>query len=240
VRTSASVTKVGGHEAVVNGEAVTANVIIGADGPRSIVAKSFGLPANKDMYPAVTAFAEGDFEPVMEMHFGSVAPGAYAWVLPKKHGANVGVGVAPRWAKGRISDYFEIYRANRQLNVPGRLVGKHVPSCGPIAKTVEGNALLVGDAAGHVIAVSGGGIPIAMICGRIAGRTAAHAALRGGKLTDYETEWRAQVAKPLARAVTTKRMASFFFGSDRRLQFSMSLLGARRMGRIVRCRLPFP
>ncbi len=85
----------------------SAKVVVGADGPLSMVAQSLNLPRVKELYPAVTVHATGDFESIMEMYFGGVAPGAYAWVLPKKEGANVGVGFSPRWAKGSLSQYLK-------------------------------------------------------------------------------------------------------------------------------------
>lgn len=239
IRTSAQVASVQGNEVRTVDETYRAPVIVGADGPISRVAKGLGLPPNKAMYPAVTSQARGDFEPVMEMHFG-IAPGAYAWVLPKKNGANVGIGISPRFAKKRVGDYYKDFIATRKLEVMGRPMGKYVPSCGPVTRTCTENGMLVGDAAGHVIAVNGGGIPIAMVCGRLAGQVAADHVNRKVPLSRYEELWRGQVEKPLRTAVHTQMLASLFFGSPRRLEFSMNVLGARRMGNILRCRPSFP
>jgi digeranylgeranylglycerophospholipid reductase len=240
VRTCAQVISIQGTEVRTRDETYRAKVVIGADGPISKVARSLGLPRNADMYPAVTAQASGDFEPVMEMYFGGVAPGAYAWVLPKKNGANVGVGVAPRYSDGRVGDYFQDFVEQRKLEVAGRPIGKYVPSNGPIKRTFTTSGLVVGDAAGHVMAVNGGGIPIAMICGRIAGRSVADHLSNATPLSFYEEQWRQQVGRPLRTAVHTKMLASLFFGGPRRLEFSMRMLGARRMGNILRCRPSFP
>jgi len=238
VLTNTLVTSVRGNEVRTRDEAYRAKVIVGADGPVSRVAKGLGLPPNKVLYPAVTQQALGDFEPVMEMHFG-IAPGAYAWVLPKGKGANVGAGVSPRWAERRAGDYFQDFVKTRGLETVGRMMGKYVPSSGPIPRSSTERGMLVGDAAGHVIAVNGGGIPIAMICGRLAGRAAADRVNKGTPLSRYEELCRRQVYKPLRTAVHTQWLASFFFGSPRRLEFSMVVLGERRMGNILRCRPSF-
>jgi digeranylgeranylglycerophospholipid reductase len=239
VLTDALVTSVQGNVVRTRDEVYRAKVIVGADGPVSRVAKGLGLPPNKELYPAVTQQAVGDFEPVMEMHFG-IAPGAYAWVLPKAKGANVGAGISPRWAKKRAGDYFQDFVRTRKLETVGRMMGKYVPSSGPIARSCTEDGMLVGDAAGHVIAVNGGGVPIAMICGRLAGRVAAERVNKGTPLSRYEELCRDQVYKPLRTAVHTQWLASFFFGSARRLEFSMLVLGERRMGNILRCRPSFP
>ena len=240
IRTSVRVEGVEGTEVITSDGRIKAKVVVGADGPTSRVASSLGFPKNRDSYPAVTGQAEGDFEPIMEMHFGSLAPGAYAWVLPKAQGANVGVGCAPRLSDGKVTEYYDIFLKQRDLTVKGRPVGKLVPSNGPIRRTASETALLVGDAAGHVMAVNGGGVPIAMICGRLAGQAAAAHVRHGTPLKEYEREWRRQVAKPLHTALNTKRLATLFLGGRRRLEWSMGVVGARRMGKMIRCRPVFP
>ena len=137
-------------------------------------------------------------------------------------------------------EYYDNFLKNRGLKVNTRTVGKMVPSNGPIARTASENALLVGDAAGHVMAVNGGGIPIAMICGRIAGRAAASYVRDGTTMKEYEREWRQQVGKPLQTAVNTKRLATLFFGTSRRTEWAMGVVGARRMGKMIRLRPVFP
>lgn len=218
---------------------VRAKVVIGADGPLSVVAKSLGLERSWDLCPAASTFAKGDFEPVPEMYFGNVAPGGYAWVIPKKGGANVGLGYSEKYARGNLSFYWREFLKFRPLQV-GKLHGKTVPMSGPIPTTVKGNALVVGDAAGQVMAVNGGGIPIALICGRIAGTMAAASIQSGRDLLEYEREWRRQVGGPLGTALSTKRLAMMMFGSQWRLEQSMRFLGPRGMGRAIRCQsVPF-
>jgi digeranylgeranylglycerophospholipid reductase len=213
---------------------VRAKVVVGADGPLSMVARSLGLERSWDLCPAASTFAKGDFEPVPEMYFGNVAPGGYAWVIPKKGGANVGLGYSQRYARGNLTFYWREFLKFRPLEV-GRLNGKTVPMSGPIASTVKGDALVVGDAAGQVMAVNGGGIPIAMICGHIAGEAAAAAVVGSAELTDYERRWRRQVGGPLRTALGTKRLAMLMFGSQWRLEQAMRFLGPKRMGRAIRC-----
>jgi digeranylgeranylglycerophospholipid reductase len=218
---------------------IEAKVIIGADGPLSLVGKKVGLERSYDLCPAITAEARGDFGHVPEMYFGNLAPGGYAWIIPKRTGANVGLGFSRRYQKRTLSQYFADFIAFKHLDV-GRPSGKMVPMSGPIPRTVAGDALLVGDAAGQVMPVNGGGIPIALICGRIAGRAAADFVKKGTDLDEYEREWRRQVGGPLRTAVHTKSLASLAFGSRWRLEWAMRFLGPRRMGKAIRCQSVFP
>ena len=216
-------------------------VIIGADGPGSRVARNLGLKKNRNPYPAVTAQAKGDFEPYVVMYFGGLAPGAYSWIIPKKGQANIGVGFAPKFAKSNLSEYFDTFVNREGFDVITRMEGKFVPSEGPIDNTVSGNGMVVGDAAGHVISVNGGGIPLAMIAGRICGEVAADNVLSGRSLEDYQTEWRNVMLKPLKTAAFNKKRAyNFAFHSEWTTRMCMAILGRRRMTNLIQCRRIFP
>lgn len=233
VATGTTCLRVRGGEVVTNRGTFTAKVVIGADGPRSRVAREVGLPWPVSS-PAMSATIDGDFTDVTELFFGNLAPGGYAWIIPKRACANVGLGTWQHF-NGKLTSLFDAFLAKRHLpRVRG--TGGYVPVLGPIAQTVRGNTLLVGDAAGHVMATNGGGINVAMICGRIAGRVAADHVERGVPLSTYEAAWRAVVGERLETGARIKRLADRFFPSDRLLELAMVLLGRRRMERAIRCR----
>jgi len=213
---------------------VRARVIVGADGPNSKVARSAGLDRPRTRYPAVTCQADGQFEPVIKMYFGGVAPGGYAWVIPKRRGANIGAGFNPALLKERPSELFGRFVSRLGVRVRDVTMG-FVPQSGPVPRTVGGNVLTVGDAAGHVMATNGGGIPIAMIAGRIAGQTVKEHLRGGTPLTEYERRWRAVLGKPLADALWTRKLADLFFPTDRRTEFAMAVLRKRGLARAIRC-----
>src|SRR5256885_11108270 len=100
---------------------------------------------------------------------------------------------------------------------------------GPPPRTVKDNAMLVGDAAGMVMATNGGGNNVAMIAGRIAGMTAADHLLDGTPLDAYESRWRAAVGGPLAQGVRIKRLAERFFGSERPPEAAYGLVRTPRV-----------
>ncbi len=232
---------------IENGRAITSQgdieykVIIGADGPGSRVGRSLGLQGNKNPYPAVTAQARGDFEPYVTMFFGGIAPGAYSWFIPKHGQANVGVGFSPKFASGNVHEYFDKFVSKHDLDVITKVEGKHVPSEGPIPNTVSGNGMVVGDAAGQVISVNGGGVPLALIAGRICGEVAADNVLDGRPLEDYQTIWRQHMLKPLKTAAFNKKLAdTFAFHTEFTTGLCMGILGKRRMDNLIRCKRIFP
>lgn len=236
LRTETAVTSVQGTQVHTNRGVFEGKVIIGCDGPRSTVAKSAGLPWPVSA-PAMSATADGDFSDATEMFFGNLAPGGYAWIIPKAHCANVGLGTWERF-RGNLRSLYDRFLSARGIH-GGKPTGGYVPVLGPIERTVEGNVLLAGDAAGMVMATNGGGINVSMLAGRMAGRTAAAHLLDGVPLAEYELLWRAALYGPLAEGVKIKHLADRFFGSDALLEASMILLGRRRMGRAIRCQRLF-
>lgn len=193
------------------------------------------------MYPAATAQIKGDFEPYVHMYFGDVAPGAYGWIIPKNGRANIGIGISPKFKNKALSKYFDRFALNHNLEEYSKLKGKYVPSEGPICKTVMKNGLVVGDAAGQVISVNGGGIPLAMIAGYICGTVAGKNINGIGSLDDYERGWRHVLEKPLKTAAFNKKLADIFaFGSSRSTSACIRILGSRRLGNLIRCKSIFP
>jgi digeranylgeranylglycerophospholipid reductase len=217
---------------------INAKVIVGADGPNSRTAREAGMRNPESRYPAVTCQVEGDFEPVIKMLFGTFAPGGYAWVIPKRKGANIGIGFNPKLLKERPSELFARFISGFDTKVSDVAMG-FVPQSGPVERTVSGKVLLVGDAAGQVMATNGGGIPIAMIAGRIAGQTVKEHLKGGLPLWEYERRWKKVLEKPLADSLWTRRLSDYFFPTDRRTEFAMSVLGKWGLARAIRCKRVF-
>lgn len=225
------------HAQTSSGE-IEFKVLVGADGPLSRTRASLGLKRPRALSQAITTHAEGEWDDRVRMYFGSIAPGGYAWIIPKSRGANVGLGVQKEYADQPLIKVLNRFLETHGIE-KGELAYGQVPVSGPIRKTVMGNALLVGDSAGQVMATNGGGIPIAMICGRIAGRAVVRHLRHGGQLSDYEREWRRQLQKPLKNASRAKALADIMFKSDGRLRFAMKLLGSNGLERAILCKKVF-
>lgn len=214
---------------------VRAKVVVGADGPNSRTARAAGLQNPALRYPAVTCQARGEFDPAVKMFFGSVAPGGYAWTIPKRGGANVGLGFDPKVFRGSPRAAFDRFVEKLGCECGAVTMGI-VPMSGPVRSTVRGNVMLVGDAAGQTMATNGGGIPTAMIAGRIAGRTIQEHLAGACQLSAYEGRWRRVMLDPLKTSVRIRRMADVAFRSDAFLGVAMSILGRRGLDRAIRCK----
>lgn len=232
LRTQTNCLAVKGREVVTDRGSFPAKVIVGSDGPNSRVAKSVGLP-RPVTGPAMSCLVEGDFTSVTDLFFGSLAPGGYAWIIPKDGCANVGLGAWQHF-DGNLGHLFAKFLRGHGWKEQ-RGTGGHVPVLGPVERTVAPPVILAGDSAGHVMATNGGGINVSMIAGRIAGNTAADHVQHGVPLEAYEARWRAAVGGPLRRGARIKRLADRFFANDRVLEGAMVLLGRTRMARAIRC-----
>lgn len=232
----------------------TAKVVVGADGTNSIVAKSLGdqfVHSDSDLSPSLQyVIRDGDVDPsVIEMYFGcKIAPGGYSWVIPKGDGlVNVGFGMRRSIAQDNTPlraylDRFVFKTLSSSLKsakIESR-VGAIIPVGGPLKKTWSKDVLLVGDAAGHVMASNGGGIPTALCGGEIAGDTIISHLNGNVPLSDYEEQWRAEFGKELDTALRVLRVADTVMPSDAITDICMRLAGVRFLEPLIRCRLPLP
>jgi len=234
---------------------ISARVVVAADGAYSLIARRGGLPVPKDPYDYAVGYqhemVDVDQDPsTIEMYFGEhYAPGTYAWIIPKGRDiANVGIGArAPYMKPGlRIRDYFDRF-VKKHPDASERLRGAKstavkvgfIPVSGPLRKTYGADILAVGDAAGQTIPSVGGGIPPALICGRIAGRAIARYLLEGEPLGLYEEEWRRQLGETLGNSLRIRRMVDLLFSSDRRfnLAVKMGLVNEETVMKVVLCRI---
>ncbi len=179
-----------------------ARVVVGADGPRSVVARAAGLPPPRKTIVGVQAVMR--YSPPrddgVEVWLGrGVVPNFFAWAVPAApHTARVGLGTDdPKQAKALFDRW--VARRFAGCEILGFQSGA-IP-VGPAPRTVTDGVLLVGDAAGQAKPTSGGGIYTGIACAQIAGEVAARAALAGDAsertLTEYERRWRRLLGREL-------------------------------------------
>lgn len=174
-------------------ESVVADAVIAADGANSIVAKQVGAE-RPQVYLAVqeklelAGEAKKFYEDRCDIWYGAgISPNLYGWVFPKADFATIGTG-AP-YGHGRfMDDYMAAFKKRLNGRIDGTKLLKrqaHPLPMGPIKKKVYGNFLLVGDAAGTVMPISGEGI----YYGIMSGKLAAEAVIKGD-FASYDREWK--------------------------------------------------
>ena len=164
---------------------VKAKVVIGADGPEGRVGNWLGLNtkvALSEMESGIQYEMTNlnlEKSDTIEFYFGSVAPGGYAWIFPKGYDtANVGIDVSSVKADKSALEYLNDFVEGNSQTKDGQIVEINAggnPLCGVFDEIISDNLMLVGDAAGCVSPITGGGIDTALESGMIAGRVAAKA-----------------------------------------------------------------
>lgn len=234
----------------------TGSVLIGAEGPNSVVGKSRGLVREPDPMGVGTAF-EYELTGVdvdksaVEMYFGKkYVPGGYAWIISQgDDNANIGVGVRAALFEENMCarDYLNRFMYEHPIaseKLAGgtvmSVVAGLVPVGGAPASTATKDTLIAGDAAGHIIATNGGGISTAMIGGKIAGETAAEHLLGKCELEAYDRRWREQMGLEIRTAVYVRKLMDNLMKSDALMSRAIRMISPEHMKEIQCGRLPAP
>lgn len=167
-----------------NRDEYDATVVIGADGYGSRVARSLGVKERSEPIPTlqyIMANCKIEYPDVVRFFLGNdIAPGGYAWIFPRSEKvAGVGIGVRGASAKLYLDRF--VKRFEKELGSAKILDyrGAPVPVGGMIKNCVLDGAILVGDAAGCVIPLTGAGIHSSIAAGLAAGDVAADATFEG-------------------------------------------------------------
>ncbi|HEU4350708.1 MAG TPA: geranylgeranyl reductase family protein [Burkholderiales bacterium] len=207
VRLSSFIRKVSGNGVVelADGSALRAQVIIGADGPRSRAGRAIGAVNGELVETRQITAALREPYAATDIFLSAEIPGGYGWLFPKGDLANLGAGVSPQH-KGRLKIIVARLHASQSKRVSSEvltLTGGAIPVGGMLKAygALQGTVvLLAGDAAGLANPVTGAGIAAAVHSGRLAGQAAAN-----GKFKQYEEELEDVYRAALERALQRRR-----------------------------------
>jgi len=192
-----------------------AKLAIFADGPSTLASKKFkGIGFQREQQKALAAIYDIEWRnnPFEHLEFffdRNVSPWGYGWIFPKKDWLNVGVGCSISKMRGNIRTYLDFLVdkhpvASKKLH--GRQKLTFAASIIPLAhaeKIFDDRILVVGDAAGMVDPLWGGGIGYAIKGGMLAAEVAVKAleknSFDGTLLSQFEQEWKKGKAYKLIR-----------------------------------------
>ena len=189
------------------GEVITSHstyrtrIVVGADGINSVVRRSMNVTLPNVIGAAqVIAKYESESEDTVEIFVGNkVAPGFFAWVIPLFDDlAKIGVA-----SYGH--SWFYLRNLLKRLRArPLSVHGGGIP-IGTVPRSYHKGMLIVGDAAGHVKATSGGGVYPGLRAARCAVDTISEAIDSGSyglsSMRKYESCWRRGIGKELSNAL---------------------------------------
>ncbi len=206
-------------------------VAVLACGCGSALVEQAGMGKAGDWKMGVQADVDLLGEPGVEIHLGNLyAPGSFAWVVPLQAGR----GLIGLLARRDTKKHFECFRA--KLEAENRVAaGMLKPrfrgiTLKPPAHTFAERVLLVGDAAGQVKPVSGGGIYYGLLCADVAAgclkSALAEDDLSARRLSSYQRGWR----DLLGKEIFTSYLAQKIYGGFSDLWLERLLGAARKRG----------
>lgn len=164
---------------------ITTRMLVGADGARSRVADTFGLDRNRRFLTGLEVDLEADhaIDPRFLHCFvdSRRAPGYIGWAVPGPSVIQLGLATADG-DKPDLTAFLAHGEAKfgwSRMRVVGRRSGL-IPCSGPLRRIAAPSVLLIGDAAGWVSPLTGGGIRLAFKFGRRAAALIADHLMCGG------------------------------------------------------------
>lgn len=159
---------------------VFSKLIIGADGPVSIVGRTFGAYKRRKTVVGVGYnVSHAEIDDMYHFFFSSVWPGGYAWIFPRGDSYNIGVATSSRNPISLLREF----AGEHGIRIDGRFTSGVIPAGFEMnfySMVKDGAGLmLAGDSAGLTHPITYGGIYPALMSGRMAGRTAAEGIVSG-------------------------------------------------------------
>ncbi len=206
------------------------------------------------------AEAEADIEEV-EVHFGKTAPRFFGWLVPAGPG-RAKIGLLSRDGAGaKLKAWLAALADAGLIASPDVAIAYGRVPLHPLRRTHGNRFLVVGDAAGQVKPITGGGIYFGLLAADLAADTLHSAAARddfsADSLAAYEAAWRRKLGRELRWGYRGRRFAELMgdraldalfrwtprSGTVNTLAASDDLAfdwHARALGRLVRYRLTPP
>ncbi|MHA1928118.1 MAG: NAD(P)/FAD-dependent oxidoreductase [Candidatus Thorarchaeota archaeon] len=231
-------------EVILKGsESIKAQVVIGADGVSSMVARETGLnrrwPSSMITacrvveVPAKYNEIVDRYTENLNYHFYVNLGGlpGYGWIFPKRDTINIGLGIVGTHAQGlpRVFDAFVRHLKREKLLLQdadlSKTRGALVPTGGPLSQSYVERCILLGDSVGMVSPITGGGIAYAMRAAKYATAVLTKAieadCFRNEILGEYEEIWRSDFGDKfkdllLAQKIFTSPFTDLLFEIGRR------------------------
>jgi len=164
-------------EAAARAMAAECDVLVGADGPGSIVRKLVGGAHETMLGIQYRVEREGRVPERLEFYTDKKYSPEYAWVFPRGDIMNVGL-----LATGDGEDWARLDRFMKDKRVTGKVVKREAYPIGFFGDRVQkDNMVLVGDAAGLTNPITKGGMSAVVYAADVLARSLAE-----GRLQDYE------------------------------------------------------
>ncbi len=186
-------------------KSLSADIVVGADGPGSIMRKSAGLSEPEEILPAIQAVVASDDRSV-QIHLGSeTAPGFFLYELPYKTGKLVGLASDDGDTYAHLMDFL---RARGMEDKVISFLSGTIP-LGQLDEYVSDRLLLAGDSASHIKPLSGGGIYLGLkaadICSEVIIKALREDDLSKERLIEYQKGCKKTIGKQISKGMKMRK-----------------------------------
>ncbi len=201
-------TALDGHEVITTGadgrRRIPCRIVIAADGPRSVIARSAGFEPSPLYFSGIQAEIAHEMDDRYVELFPNASPDFFGWAIPCGEGrARVGL-----CGQEHVRERFAAFRKNFDSGCLHLISG--VIPIGVRPRTFGNRVLLVGDAAGFAKPTSGGGIYTGVRSARLAAEVAAECCSSGqfddAALGQYEQRWKQDFGNELSTGLRFLRL----------------------------------
>jgi len=170
-------------------------ILIAADGPRSTIARLYGMERARVFLAGIQADIPFDCDPRLVALYPHASPEFFGWMIPSGP-ARARIGLCGQTGiPARFSAFLKKFGTNTTHFVTGTL------PLGIMPKTYGNRTLFIGDAAGFAKPTSGGGVYTGIRTARHAAVVAAESCETGrfddAFLARYEARWRPDIGREL-------------------------------------------
>lgn len=214
-RMKTCVTKINPEKKIIhlaNGDTLPYSILLAADGPRSVAARSLGIPPSPYIYSGIQAEILYDSPTSQVQLYPNAAPEFFAWLIPMS-ATRARIGLC---GTKNVPELFAAF--TRQFNLMNiHSVTGTIP-IGIRKKTFGSGCMLLGDAAGFPKPTSGGGVYTGIRSARHAAAVALQAAETGSAkdslLARYESLWKADFGRELETGLKALKLRRSFSEKD--------------------------
>ncbi|MFW6142410.1 MAG: geranylgeranyl reductase family protein [Candidatus Saliniplasma sp.] len=185
---------------------IRADLVIGADGPTSIIRKSAGFPGSEELLVGIQSIIAKRSRDIHIFLGKEVSPDFFGWELPHPSGTLVGVASSDGKTYGHLKRL--IKKRGYENKITGYSAGT-IP-LGRIENSVKDGLMLVGDAVCQVKPLSGGGLfpglRSADICAEVAIDSMKENDTSEERLQEYHKRWQKDVGLEISKGMWMRRI----------------------------------
>jgi len=210
---------------------IHAELVIGADGPNSLIRKKASLPGPDEMLVGIQSIIARESEDIHIFLGKDISPDFFGWELPHPSGTLVGVASSDGDAYGHLKQLI------RKRGYENKIIGYSAGTIplGRIKKSVDNGLMLVGDAACQVKPLSGGGLFPGLKSADICAEVAIDALEKGDtseeKLQEYHERWQKDIGSEISKGMWMRKI---FKGiTDKEMSDMINALKNEKVKRVV-------